>query len=254
MTMAYPAGLSETVQAITGRPMTPRALGLATLISAADSLAICVTLRTQISRSLRANSIRYTEGTILQSALTDQAAALFRTWQASHTGQSSENGGRHSDIDQQLTALPANRLYARLEARLPCHVVIDGHNLVFRLSALFRHLFDSGRPGSAAKGLLVERLLAQIAWAESLRITLWFDGTDPAIETPHPQLTVRYSGGTGPDRADREIVAYLKTQVPESLHPVFLVTDDVDEARRATKTGAQVIPCGEFRRMVASQE
>jgi hypothetical protein len=61
---------------------------------------------------------------------------------------------------------------------------------------------------------------------------------------------VRYSGGTGPDRADREIIAYIRTQVPVSPCPVFLVTDDIDEARRATKLGAQVLPCGEFRRMV----
>jgi len=230
--------LSQTVEAITGLPLSPRASALASEIDIADTLPTCAALRVKIARLLRANSIRYTEGTLLQSALTDRAEYLF------------SDGPPHL-IDQTLADLPANRLYARLQAGLSCHVVIDGHNLVFRLSVLFRHLFDNGRPGSAAKDLLIERLRSQIDQARGLQIALWFDGALAAVETPHPQLTVRYSGGTGPNRADREIVAYLRTQVPVSLCPVFLVTDDIDEARRATKLGAQVLPCGEFRRMVA---
>ena len=230
--------LSQTVQAITGQPISPRALLLASEIGVAETLPTCVALRLKIARMLRANSIRYTEGTLLQSALTDRADHIF-------------SGAPAHLIDQMLADLPANRLYARLQAGLSCHVVIDGHNLVFRLSVLFRHLFDNGRPGSAAKGLLIERLSGQIGRAGGLQIALWFDGALAAVETPHPQLTVRYSGGTGPDRADREIIAYIRTQVPVSPCPVFLVTDDIDEARRATKLGAQVVPCGEFRRMVA---
>jgi len=38
--------------------------------------------------------------------------------------------------------------------------------------------------------------------------------------------------------------------VPASPAPVFSVTDDIDEARRAKKLGAQIVACGEFRRMV----
>lgn len=230
--------VSQAVEAITGLPLSPRASALASEIGIADTLPTCAALRVKIARMLRANSIRYTEGTLLQSALTDRAEHLF-------------SSAPTPLIDQVLADLPANRLYARLQAGLTCHVVIDGHNLVFRLSVLFRHLFDNGRPGSAAKALLIERLRSQIEQAGGLQIALWFDGALAAVETPHPQLTVRYSGGTGPDRADREIVAYLRTQVPISACPVFLVTDDIDEARRATKLGAQVLPCGEFRRMVA---
>lgn len=229
--------VSQAVEAITGLPLSPRASALASEIGVADTLQTCAALRVKIARMLRANSIRYTEGTLLQSALTDRAEHLF-------------SAAPTPLIDKVLADLPANRLYARLRAGLSCHVVIDGHNLVFRLSVLFRHLFDNGRPGSAAKALLIERLRSQIEQAGGLQIALWFDGALAAVETPHPQLTVRYSGGTGPDRADREIIAYIRTQVPVSPCPLFLVTDDIDEARRATKLGAQVLPCGEFRRMV----
>lgn len=237
---AVTLALSETVESATGQPMSPRAVLLATEIAVADALPTCVGLRVKIARLLRANSIRYTEGTLLQSALTDRAEALV--------------GENYSDrIDALLADLPANRLYARLHAGLSCHVVIDGHNLIFRLSMLFRHLFDNGRPGSAAKGLLVERLRGQIDRARGLEIALWFDGALATIETPHPQLTIRYSGGTGPDRADREIVAHIRTHLPQSPCPVFLITDDLDEARRAMKLGAQVLSCGEFRRMVVGE-
>jgi hypothetical protein len=237
MTDTFCLTLSQTAEAITGVPLSPRAIVLASEIGAADALPTCAALRVKIARMLRANSIRYTEGTLLQSALTDRAEHLFA------------QAPTHL-IDEILADLTANRLYARLQAGLSCHVVIDGHNLVFRLSVLFRHLFDNGRPGSAAKGLLIERLRNQIDQARGLQITLWFDGALAAVETPHPQLTVRYSGGTGPDRADREIVAFLREQVPASPSPVFLVTDDIDEARRARKLGAQIVACGEFRRMV----
>ena len=229
--------LSQTVEAITGEPLSARASALASEIGGADALPTCAALRVKIARLLRANSIRYTEGTLLQSALTDRAEYLF------------SEAPTHL-IDEVLADLPANRLYARLQAGHSCHVVIDGHNLVFRLSVLFRHLFDNGRPGSAAKGLLIERLRNQIDRARGLQIALWFDGALAAVETPHPQLTVRYSGGTGPDRADREILAFLREQVPASPWPVFLVTDDIDEARHAKKLGAQIVACGEFRRMV----
>jgi len=147
--------LSQTVEAITGEPLSARASALASEIGAADTLPSCAALRVKIARLLRTNSIRYTEGTLLQSALTDRAEYLF------------SEAPTHL-IDEVLADLPANRLYARLQAGHSCHVVIDGHNLVFRLSVLFRHLFDNGRPGSAAKGLLIERLRNQIDQARAL--------------------------------------------------------------------------------------
>lgn len=139
--------------------------------------------------------------------------------------------------------LPLHALQAELAQGRPCTVVVDGHNMLYTQPGLFRAWFDQqGQPGQRARQRLIDQLLDLLKRQPGLRVNLWFDGDTLHDYTPAPHLRVHYSGGTGADRADQHIVAYLqhlKQSAPTQLRAV--VTADRSEASQAKQTGALVL-------------
>jgi hypothetical protein len=216
-------------------PETSSTLGLslASAICDAQSLEELMVQRSAIQKAMRVNQLRYSEGVLLQNFLTETADA----W------------AKQLDVEPN-EKLPANKLNALLRRREPCLVVVDGHNLLFRLSVLFLQWFEEGRPSLEAREQLTQRLLDQVVHYESLHIDLWFDGDEASCCDRHARLKVSYSGGKGKDRADRKIIAMLREASPTPRPLTFVVTDDLGLARRIRKTTVMPIACGEFRHFV----
>ena len=89
----------------------------------------------------------------------------------------------------------------------------------------------------------MEQRLARLAQRHPrLQIQLWFDGEVASDRTVSANLRVAFSGGSGRNRADQQILAtlhHIGTATPGLLRAV--VTADRDEARAAERTGAMVL-------------
>jgi hypothetical protein len=208
-------------------------LSFASAIRNAQSLEDLMLQRSAIQKAMRVNQLRYSEGVLLQNFLTETADTWAETLGIEPSGK-----------------LPANKLKALLRRREPCLVIVDGHNLLFRLSILFLQWFEEGRPNQEAREQLTQRLLDQVVRYASLHIDLWFDGDEASCCERHARLRVCYSGGKGKDRADRKIIAMLREASSAPRPLTFVVTDDLGLARRIRKTTVMPIACGEFRHFV----
>jgi hypothetical protein len=141
-----------------------------------------------------------------------------------------------------LKKLPLNELQIRLNANEECVLVVDGHNTLFQLESIFGSSFENGAPGGKSRRLLGERLLALSALHPSLLVELWFDGNEPSDIAIGDRVTVHYSGGKGPDRADKRIIEYFKFLSIKKPHICsVLVTADQSESAQAQENGAKVI-------------
>ncbi len=141
-----------------------------------------------------------------------------------------------------LRSLPLHAMQSTLALGLRATLVVDGHNLLFTLPALFRSFFENGIPGGRARDALEQRLAALARRHPRLDIQLWFDGGTVSERTVSDNLRVRFSGGSGSNRADRQILAFLHhlgMASPDLARAV--VTADQDEARAADRTGAMVM-------------
>ena len=141
-----------------------------------------------------------------------------------------------------LRSLPLHAMQSTLALGQQATLVVDGHNLLFTLPALFRPFFENGNPGGRAREALEQRLAALARRHPRLDIQLWFDGGTVSERTVLDNLRVRFSGGSGRNRADRQILAFLHhlgTASPELARAV--VTADQDEARAAERSGAMVM-------------
>lgn len=141
-----------------------------------------------------------------------------------------------------LRHLPLHAMQATLGLGHPATLVVDGHNVLFTLPTLFRAYFEGGVPGSQARQALEQRLARLAQRHPRLQIQLWFDGEVASDRTVSANLRVAFSGGSGHNRADQQILAtlhHIGTATPGLLRAV--VTADQDEARAAERTGAMVL-------------
>lgn len=145
------------------------------------------------------------------------------------------------DAERDLARMPLHALRRAAAEGQPCTLVVDGHNLLFALPGLFRPHYDGGAPGERARRALAERLATAARRHPGVDIHVWFDGEHRHDSTVLPNLRLHYSGGQGLDRADDEIVAYLRhLQGAEPQRPRFLATADREEASRAREAGVAV--------------
>lgn len=141
-----------------------------------------------------------------------------------------------------LKNLPFHAMQSTLALGQRATLVVDGHNVLFALPALFQPFFEDGIPGSRARQALEQRLAALTRRHPRLDIQLWFDGDSVSERSVSENLRVNFSGGSGSNRADRQILAFLhhlETFSPNLARAV--VTADRDEARAAERTGAMVM-------------
>jgi len=141
-----------------------------------------------------------------------------------------------------LAQLPLHAMQIQLAQGAECTLVVDGHNVLFNLPTLFRDDFEQGAPGSKARRSLVAKLVGLGQRYPKLTIRLWFDAAEITEHTASENVRVNFSGGVGDNRADHQIVAYLRHLAeasPEQTRAV--VTADGQEAADASSTGAMVM-------------
>lgn len=141
-----------------------------------------------------------------------------------------------------LRSLPLHAMQSTLAMGQRATLVVDGHNVLFTLPALFKPFFENGNPGGRAREALEQRLVALARRHPRLDIQLWFDGGTVSERTVLDNLRVRFSGGSGSNRADRQILAFLHhlgTASPELARAV--VTADQNEARAAERSGVMAM-------------
>lgn len=146
-----------------------------------------------------------------------------------------------------LSGVPMYALQSELARGRPCTLVVDGHNVLHKLPTLFRPDYEAGQPGAKARKALESRLLSLCSRYPTLSVQLWFDG--PVVEERGlaGNLRVRFSGGVGSDRADRQIVSYLQ-HLQVSAHDQLraLVSADNEVAHQGRATGAISMQPAEF--------
>ncbi|MEI8303087.1 MAG: NYN domain-containing protein [Burkholderiales bacterium] len=153
---------------------------------------------------------------------------------------------------QRLAGLPALSLQAAIDQAEACTLVVDGHNVLHGLPAWFGPHHEQGQPGARARGVLEDRLAELALASPSLRIHLWFDGAELNDHTRVENLRVHFSGGSGMNRADARIVAYLRhLQAAQPDAPRAVVSADRDIRLAAEQTGAMAILPEEFEAWLA---
>ena len=147
---------------------------------------------------------------------------------------------------------PLHRLRQVIEQDVECTLWVDGHNLAH---ALYAEVFDMGPGGEReARDRLTNALSAIATGNTRLRVNLCFDGPSYNERSVSPQLRVVFSGGEGPNRADKRILEELRGRlVTAPGHLCFLVTSDEGLRHQARGLGpVEVLRCLQFERLLGS--
>jgi hypothetical protein len=165
-------------------------------IAAAPTLDALAALRQHLQAAERLALLTPEQTTAAHALLHEAVSRLYdRSALAAGLGQAPLPDAR---------AFPLQAQQAALARRLPCTLVVDGHNLLHLLPALFRPYHDAqGQPTGRARQALAER-------HPTLHVELWFDGPAHDTRSLSEQVRVHFSGGEGCDRADGAIVGQVR--------------------------------------------
>ena len=105
--------------------------------------------------------------------------------------------------------LPLYLMQRVLSEGVSCLLLIDGHNVLFRLRDMLHLEFDEKGPLPQARTRLADAVVALAQQYPRLETHLWFDSEDARDISVSKNVFIHYSGGTGQNRADNEIVKYL---------------------------------------------
>jgi len=143
---------------------------------------------------------------------------------------------------ENLVNLPLQALQVILSEGAQAVLVVDGHNVLWRVSRLFKKEFENGQPGPKARKALEVALLSLTKNYPKLIIELWFDSRDAEDRTITENFHVHFSGGKGSNRADLQILQYLshiKTIRRDLL--CVVATADMEVATGSEEVGVLVI-------------
>ena len=133
--------------------------------------------------------------------------------------------------------LPLYLMQQGLREGVSCLLLIDGHNVLFRLRDMLHLEFDEKGPLSQARTRLADAVVALAQQYPRLETHLWFDSEDARDLSISRNVFIHYSGGTGRNRADNEIVKYLHAlphiRSKEQFELKVLVTADHSFAEEA---------------------
>ncbi len=125
----------------------------------------------------------------------------------------------------------------------PSLVLLDGHNILYRLEGVFQPYYDDGHPGKRAREHLLELIGRMVAGRDQVRVRVCFDAPQHQTLSISPNVTVEFSGGQGAHRADQCIHEHVAGRRPEELSwKYFVVSDDRAVRRDARSNGAQTVP------------
>jgi hypothetical protein len=158
-------------------------------------------------------------------------------WRLYSTPSESDSGREDSDW---LNVLPLDVLHRSLKRGDSCLLLVDGHNVIFRLRAILQLEFEGDSPGARARNQLTKKVSTLADTFPSIEVHLWYDGEAAQDLFISKNFAVHYSGGNGRNRADMEIVKYLDSlqyiSTQQKRKVKALVTADnalSDEARNA---------------------
>jgi hypothetical protein len=141
-----------------------------------------------------------------------------------------------------LSGVPMYALQSELARGRPCTLVVDGHNVLHKLPTLFRPDYEAGLPGAKAREALESRLLGLCSKYPTLSVQLWFDGPVVEERAVTSNFRVRFSGGSGSDRADRQIAGYLQHLHASSAEELrVVVSADSEVGHQGQMAGAVVM-------------
>jgi len=133
--------------------------------------------------------------------------------------------------------LPLYLMQRGLSEGVSCLLLIDGHNVLFRLRDMLHLEFEEKGPLPQARKRLADAVVALAQQYPRLETHLWFDSEDARDISISKNVFIHYSGGTGRNRADNEIVKYLHALLhirgKEQFELKVLVTADHNFAEEA---------------------
>ena len=133
--------------------------------------------------------------------------------------------------------LPLYLLQQNLSIGVSCLLLIDGHNVLFRLRDMLHLEFEEKGPLPQARTKLADFVVALAQNYPRLETHLWFDSEDARDISISKNVVVHYSGGAGRNRVDNEIVKYLHAlphiRGKEQFELKVLVTADRSFAEEA---------------------
>ncbi len=213
--------------------VTPTATGLLARINEAQSLDDLSDVRQFIHQAASYELLKPEELSRLYHATDDKAGLLYDKLEI---------------FGKDESAHPQKRFFLRhaIAHGEPFTLFIDGHNVLYTLKNIFGRHFVDNHPGSKAR-IEFANCLTRIFNKPGSEVALYFDGSDPRVQSLSEQVRVIYSGGTGEHRADEAILKHLSHSIQSSQSTSFcLVTKDADLARQASAMGATIIHPEEF--------
>ena len=143
---------------------------------------------------------------------------------------------------ENLINLPLQELQVILSEGGQAVLVVDGHNVLWKVSRLFKKEFENGQPGPKARKVLEVALLSLAKNYPKLNVELWFDSRDAEDRTITENFHVHFSGGKGSNRADLQMLQYL-AHIKTTRHDLLCVvaTADMEVATGSKDVGALVI-------------
>jgi hypothetical protein len=114
-------------------------------------------------------------------------------------------------------------------------VYLDGNNVVHR-DDRYAHLFDeSGKVSEEVENALLQDVVAVASKCPAVTFCVVFDSHSPREEALTKNVSVRWSGGTGTNRADSAIVLHLAATLGGNNR--FVITDDNSLRQETTRLG-----------------
>ena len=163
-------------------------------------------------------------------------------WKLYSTEPADEAGKKDAGWQEML---PLHVLQRSLRQGDSCLLLIDGHNVLFKLRVILQLEFEGNSPGPRARRQLVDNLGPLSAVFRNLDTHLWYDGENAHDISVSENLVVHYSGGEGSNRADAQIVKYLHSMrymsAGQQSRRKALVTADRELSEQARSHGALIL-------------
>ena len=169
--------------------------------------------------------------------------AINRHLLSLYAKDSNKKGTVQGKIDNVLS-LPSIR--QSIIAGEECWILIDGHNVLHKIKPFISPSYFAlgGRPTGPARSLLVAELKKFVINHPLIQCQLWFDSPTENAEVETENLRIKYSGGSGNNRADKKILEVASELSRRKLRSkCFIVTDDRDLLSQALEfDGIAVTP------------
>jgi predicted RNA-binding protein with PIN domain len=197
----------------------------------------------RISRAQTQQDLAAVRGTIVAGLsskklqIEDRAEVFTHLLQASLLrAMEARFAAEKEDIAADMACNPIVDFWQRLQMGEPLTMLVDGHNVLAR-PGIARTGSESWH-SAPARDALTARLREFASDYPQLHVDLWFDSPTSYDENVSANLRVKFSGGTGANRADAAILRQIENH-PASV-TLYLVTADWDEAQKAQALGAKV--------------